>query len=406
MRQVDFAILILTYNRPELVRHTLQSLAAQSYKAFHVRLVDNGSMPAIDPHSLPQLADLEVIRLESNRHPCDVAEQYWPGIPGTHFLWLGDDDALVPDALERVAAFLTSNPTAEFVFGGFAHFDHEARRPSLNSKTFSSSVSAYDALSLALGYCSAWNINAQGTPPPRSHPSTTFICRRLLNRTVAIQGRLFVLPLGDVGFLGALACTSNAYYLNQPLAVIGISSTQDSRGMTRGRRKHWSRDVGNIRHSPVKSLSFANIAVESHLKVALPHRLIALDKVPCRPDFFRAHLAQILTDTPLDSVTLSDAHEAVKPAWSSLQTYPGRRLKEWRRNLKLKMALRVIAAAATTFQPPSEVLTSTQVRLLRIAGWLVGASRVSSDVRPVPSESSELFVNIAEYARSLKNSKP
>lgn len=401
MKPVNFSIVILTYNRPELLKHTLQSLAAQTNKAFHVRVVDNGSTPAIDHQSLPQLPDLELIRLDSNQHPSDVMEQYWHSVPGTHFLWLGDDDALHPDALTYVAKFFQDTPCAEYVSSGFAHFDHDARCASLNSIKYSGKVSEYDARALALGYCSAWNLNVEGTRPPRSHSSTTFIDRRLLEKAAVIQGRLFILPFSDVGLLGALACTSKAYYFNLPLGVIGHSSARVMAGAARGSRHALVRYAGQIRYSPVKEPSFVNLGVESHLNIALRHGLITKDKVFCRPDFFRAHLAQILTDAPLDTTTLNDLYEAVKPALTSLQAYPSKRWKQWRRNLNLKLSLKLISLAKA-IQKPSQSLKSTQSALLNIAGWLVGSTRMSNDLRPSLADSTEKFKNIAEYAQSIK----
>lgn len=45
---MKFGILVLTYNRPELICLTLQSLASQTYRDFSVLLIDNGTRPPLD----------------------------------------------------------------------------------------------------------------------------------------------------------------------------------------------------------------------------------------------------------------------------------------------------------------------------------------------------------------------
>lgn len=99
-----FSIYLPTYNRHELVARTLESLSNQTYANFEVLLYDNGSDEPVK-ELVESYMDKRFIytRLEKNQHTSDLAEDSLNRMSGTHFLFLADDDVLVPRALEIVA---------------------------------------------------------------------------------------------------------------------------------------------------------------------------------------------------------------------------------------------------------------------------------------------------------------
>ena len=372
-----FGILILTYNRPRLLEHTLRSLAAQTHRDFFVRIVDNGTEPPLHPARFPALPAMDYVRLPTNIHPCDAAEPHWAGMEADFFGCLADDDVLVPTALARVAAAARQHPDAGCIFGAQAHFDHDTNRPLATRPRLPGEEILYDARSLALGYGEAWGINVQGVRTPPSHSSAGFVAFNLLRQAVAIQGRLFVKPFGDVGFLGPLLMAGQACYLTAPLAVIGHTSKRETQGATRGNRGYWDRDADNLTFSPVRGLTFPNLGMESHLKVFVPHGLVGRPEVSLRPQFYRDHLRHILTDAPPNRGTLRDALEAAGAARPVLSRSGscvfGSRLK----TLKFYLILRLIEAAG----PPAEAISFRQRWLLSCASWLVGSGRIPRDNR-------------------------
>lgn len=397
-----FGILILTYNRPRLLEHTLRSLAAQTHRDFFVRIVDNGTEPPLHPARFPALPAMDYVRLPTNIHPCDAAEPHWAGMEADFFGCLADDDVLVPTALARVAAAARQHPDAGCIFGAQAHFDHDTNRPLATRPRLPGEEILYDARSLALGYGEAWGINVQGVRPPPSHSSAGFVAFNLLRQAVAIQGRLFVKPFGDVGFLGPLLMAGQACYLTAPLAVIGHSSKREMQGATRGNRALWNRDADNLTYSPVRGLTFPNLGMESHLKVFVPHGVVGRPMDSLRPQFYRDHLRQILTDAPPTQVTLLDAMEAAAVARPALARAGVCAMGSWRRTSKFRLAQRLIEAAG----PPAEATISRRQRwLLAFAGWLVGSRRIPSDIRPAQqplAPDKTRYEDICDYATALK----
>ena len=317
---VTFAIVIVTYNRPHLLRYTLESLQAQSYREFTVHVVDNGSDPPVALDSLPGGLDLTLMRFASNRHPSDAGEAGIRHVLAhhrdSHFLLLADDDVLSPNALAIAAALFERHPDVESLGGGFTYFDHD-RGVHLSSDAdlsrFSGELMRFDARRLALGLCSYWGIGPaiEGGCPRLAHPSASFFSLDLLRRTQAAQGEVLIRPLGDVGFVGCCFHTDAVGYLDLPLAVLGRTAVREMNGAQPGGRAYWKhRDGPWLEYTPLKGCSFANVAVESHLKVLYRNKIDRDWDCTLRPEFFVRHLEQVLADDPETDETRADVAEA------------------------------------------------------------------------------------------------
>lgn len=144
------------------------------------------------------------------------------------------------------------------------------------------------------------------------------MAKAAIERALTLQGSLFLRPLGDVGFLGVLLCARTVWHLGLILAVIGHTPLREMSGSMPGRRSYWERERSEIRLSPVKALSFANVAAETHLRVLAAHGLLEWPEAPFFPDFFLQHLRQVIADSPITALTMADAREALRPAFKSL----------------------------------------------------------------------------------------
>lgn len=318
---VTFAIVLVTYNRPQLLRYALESLRAQSYREFAVHVVDNGSDPPVDLDALPGGIDLTLTRFATNQHPSDAGEA---GIRhvlthhrDSHFLMLADDDALSPNALAVAAALFDRHPELESLGVGFTYFDHDQRvwlSSDADLARFSGELRRYDAQRLALSLCSYWGIGPiiEGETPRLTHPSASFLSLDLLRRTQAAQGEIYIRPLGDVGYAGCCFHTGSVGYLDLPLAVVGKTAVREMNGAQSGGRAYWKRRDGPwLEYTPLKGSSFASIAVESHLKILHRNGMHCRWDCSLRPEFFLRHLEQVLADDPETEETRADVAEAV-----------------------------------------------------------------------------------------------
>ena len=207
---IHFSVLLTTYNRPKLLVHTLKSLSVQSNKHFTVHLFDNGSLPPVNLGNLPSNIDMQFTRLENNILAVDVVNEGLRRIEGSHMLWLADDDALVPRALETVADYFQKYPEIEALGAGVSKFDHETCQPlsDLNYfNKFSGELFSFDGYQSGLKYCNSWYIgkNLEYSLPRMAHPSASFFSVNLitfsLSLYVGIIIKVFISSGGTIGLL-------------------------------------------------------------------------------------------------------------------------------------------------------------------------------------------------------------
>jgi len=317
---IKFSVLVTTYNRHKLVIHTLRSLLAQTYTNFEVLLFDNGSNPSAYG-ILREFDDnrIKFRRYEENRNVSILCEEALDQMTGTHFIWLADDDALTPSALEIAAGALESNDSIDYLAVRQVSFSLGSDlQPGVwicpdELKSFSGLLEEFDAEEAALHSCNWWGIGARRSyrAPRLSLPSGVFLSKRVADITRQRQRELFVKPLGDVGYAGVLFNIQKAYYLDLPLSIVGDHPGRAAVGMKPGMRRKWDREVQWLEHTPIRGASFANLGADCYLKVL--HRNGLDKKYDCRlrPDFYHRHLAQVVSDSPWTKATVRDLAECL-----------------------------------------------------------------------------------------------
>lgn len=319
---IKFSIILVTYNRHELLRHTLASLALQTYKNFKVILIDNGSEIPVDTKTFP--AELDIVFFRSEKNDRNIANDVFNKLHGTHFSMIADDDVWTSDTLKIVADIFRENSEVKSLGVGFSRYDLVNNR-SLHDKeyfkAFSGRLEQFDAFNAGIAYCSYWFIgpNVNYWLPRMGHPSASFFTKELLDRTISKQGKIFLRPIGDVGYVGCCFHTKNIYYLDLPLVVLGEGHTKDMHGSLPGQRMKWVREVPNLEFSPLKGCSFINMAVETHLKVLYRNGINKLWDCTLRSDFYLQHLEQVITDTPWTETTERDIEETLPFAIAAFQ---------------------------------------------------------------------------------------
>lgn len=323
---MKFSIFVPTYNRHEILRHTLKSIHEQMHDDYEVFVVDRGSEPSVGA-DVESLGDprFHFIQSSQNRHICDDAEQMISSMTGEQFLFLADDDVLLPNALAVVNNLAHTFPDVEYISSGYGIYDFSGC--SLEwPRNFSGQVFTYPALFSCYHYLCSWGIGLKKDyyAPPVSHSSLIFLGKGLIDRTRALQKELFIKSYGDIGYVGVLANTKRALYADIPLGIIGAGHPRETDGIL-DRFKHEA-ELDYLEHVPNKTVAcFENIGLDTHLKVLIRNGL-KMDYPPyLRPSAHRRQMKIIVKDHPFTARTWTDLFCVFKSwMWSVLSYLPVR----------------------------------------------------------------------------------
>ncbi len=115
MDKAPIEILVLTYNRADLLTRALRSIVSQTRAACRVRVLDNGSTDET-PGVVREFASagIELVRLERNDpRGCWTTLQSMVEAPWA--MLFHDDDLLHPECIERIAGALSVTPHPSLV---------------------------------------------------------------------------------------------------------------------------------------------------------------------------------------------------------------------------------------------------------------------------------------------------
>ncbi len=323
---INFFILLPTYNRPSLLTRATHSLQSQTYPYFKALIIDNGCAQPVRQLLEPWIdSRFSFLRLQKNTRNFD--EGVWTTYMGgcSHFLFLGDDDVLVPHALEVVAGVFRKDPSIEMLGVRLTYFDHGAGSYYSPDElaNCTGNMEDWDGVQVLLYHCNCWGIGAQQSYSrhPSAHPSGTFISIPLIERTRKRQGKLLIEHLGDVGYLGACLNTQRVYHLDLPLTVVGTGVPRDSDAMAAGQRHRIQIEPKSLPYTHLRGISFNNLAVDTHLRVIYLNAFNTRCDCRLRPDFYFRHLREILSDSPWTWVTWRDVIECLPDLFISLYRF-------------------------------------------------------------------------------------
>ena len=117
------SICIPTYNRPDNLINCLNSLSLQTNKNFEVCISDNGSNQDMEKIIEPYKNKLK-IKYSKNEENLGAALNFLKvaSMSESDFIWfLGDDDLLIPTAIEEIIKLIDLNPECDF-FDKFLSF--------------------------------------------------------------------------------------------------------------------------------------------------------------------------------------------------------------------------------------------------------------------------------------------
>lgn len=120
--------IIATYNRPDLVIRTLDSVLGQTYRPLEVVVIDDGS-EACTAHAIHAWRsrhepDIGFVYLrQENQGPATARNKGMETCSGELIHFLDDDDLLCPMALEHLAAALRADDPA-IAMSSYRHWEH------------------------------------------------------------------------------------------------------------------------------------------------------------------------------------------------------------------------------------------------------------------------------------------
>ncbi|HEY9076129.1 MAG TPA: glycosyltransferase family 2 protein [Anaerolineaceae bacterium] len=312
-----FSILVITYNRPQLLQSTLRSLAQQTFQDFEVYLLDNASAEPVEDIARNILGDHLVHydrRQKNSRDGIELMEPIYDRLSGRYLLILADDDGLVPSALQRVY-YVAEKYGSAVISTNLVYYVHPEVVPIGNQiyvPPATGCLYRYQPMKLLKSFLSVWGIGTLHDHylTPDSHLSATFLSIDCISMLRKLKIPLMVRPLGDVGLLSMLIHGNSVEIIDQPLVLIGKASVRDLDGMKPGRRYYWKNIWPINPRAPLKALSFVNIAIESHLEVVFFNQQWLLDySTELQPLYYFRHLREVIQDHPWTRQTFLDIGE-------------------------------------------------------------------------------------------------
>jgi glycosyltransferase involved in cell wall biosynthesis len=113
-----FTVIIPAYNRAALLRLTLKSLDAQTFRDYEAFIIDDGSTDAT-PEVFREFSGRpgwNFVRFEANRRQGGCRNYAMERAAGAYITFLDADDLWLPGRLEKFAELAGKNPKAGFIF--------------------------------------------------------------------------------------------------------------------------------------------------------------------------------------------------------------------------------------------------------------------------------------------------
>ena len=109
---LTFSLIIRTYQRPNVLKITLQSLLNQTYKNFKVIVVEDGENPVSESVvlSFAEKLNIRYIAVKKNAGRCEVGNIGLAHVDTQYACFLDDDDYLFADFFEVNARLIETNP--------------------------------------------------------------------------------------------------------------------------------------------------------------------------------------------------------------------------------------------------------------------------------------------------------
>jgi Glycosyl transferase family 2 len=268
-----FSVVIPTYNRSDLLVRAVQSVLAQTLDDFEVVVSDNQS--ADDTHDAIARIDDPRLRYVSTPHHM-VMPDSWEFARrqgrGKLMMVLSDDDAMLPDTLERFLR-ATERYDADFLFCNMAEYRDHAF-PTVDANTLA--VPAYTGWVRVIDQAVYVNQLMAFSQKYNAHPSCYVFASALANAIADRNNGRFFQTLGAEYFAWPVAAVlaRKIVYIDAPLVVVGRTSKSWGTNMVLMNpgqekiRQLVSDAQTERRYTPLTNFTFNNLAIEGLLAAA------------------------------------------------------------------------------------------------------------------------------------------
>jgi glycosyltransferase involved in cell wall biosynthesis len=319
--QPKFTIITTSFNRSALAEHCIRSVLLQSYSNIEYFVIDNGSSEPLD-ELIESLNDPRIIYTRHVKNQClnHLLNTTFEHATGDYLLWLQDDDALTPNALEIVAEYLVVNASAEILFGGYARYNHDTGRVypeqgacgrdsptepwQENSDEILGTIGAYFGLNI--GPSKAFTIPAT--------PTTSYFSVDLLSRVRARQTNLWIPPYGDHSLMTALLYEEKLHIIPAILGLVGDTVVREQTDLTQDRYRRMESKTFRDSNFLYKGLTIPNCQATSLVRAYACHVSVTSMYKLLLPKFFIRHAFAILNDTRITKRTIRDLFEVFPDA--------------------------------------------------------------------------------------------
>jgi len=258
-----FSIIIPTRQRHDTLKYSIQSVINQSYKDFELVVMDNFS----SPETAEVVASYEDSRIKYYRtdERLSMSDNWELGLShaqGEYILILGDDDALIPDALESCLKLTTKYKVDIVSWFRYQYWWPNAIVPWQRNRLYLNLLQIAEVWNSREKLKQFYNSQAIFENLPMIYNS--FIHRSVIAKVKAVYGRYFMTYIPDVESGIVNAYFSDKYlYSFRALSIAGLSghSTGTSGGYeSLGEKplkefiKEQKKDIiGEIHHSLIQS---------------------------------------------------------------------------------------------------------------------------------------------------------
>jgi len=262
-----FSIIIPTRNRGRLLKNAIQSVLDQTFSDFELVISDNAS-----EDNTEQLArsftDKRVKYFKTGRYLLahNNSENAYRNSTGDYVLLIGDDDVLIPQALEQISKVIRKNNAKLVLIGLVTYYDSTFEDPMfrdvISACSFSGKVLAVNSEEVLRAY---FNLEqARGYPP---HASCIAISRDITSEISRKCGAFFLPPYAEVVFMPIAALKAGkVYVIDKPLILIGRGSNSQVVLERANPSQMWQHIELEFKHVMFKGKYTFNAHVESLLR--------------------------------------------------------------------------------------------------------------------------------------------
>lgn len=301
------AINLVTFNRPEALNYSLKCFERAKYPGLKLNIINNGSGLSTTNilNKYKNRLNCSIINIQNNKDIKSLITEISLNTNADLIApFVADDDFFHEKSLTYIdQAF--SNRDINVLTGGYIKYNLAERKVDKRWK-----VSDLDSFQFPVMYkagkeavnefCSYWGIGIrQNVPLWQAHSSTTFVRKKIIEKTIRKQGSILLGKFGDVGLLGMLYQTDYVAFLPNLVAVVCQSRNSDSKHeSSKADRTFAHVDPSSCEYSPLKQASFINIGLDSHLEVLTKNEHYNSKTHQIRLDFFVHHIQQLLCSKP------------------------------------------------------------------------------------------------------------